>query len=251
MQAIYTAGSGLGRQQTRLDTIAANIANSDTVAYKSTRADFKDALYSLMDSPAVNGEGANLRVGSGVVLSATTTDYSEGSLSATGRLLDFAIQGNGFFSVKDPSGETLYTRNGSFSVSPEDGANELVTAQGYYVLDAGGNRITVPDGVSEISVSEDGRLSTTDGEFAALGIVGFSNPDGLSAAGESCYAATEVSGAPSAAEKVSVVQGSLENSNVDLAQEMTLLIRSQRAYSLASRALQTADDMEGLANNMR
>ncbi|NCB50706.1 MAG: flagellar hook-basal body protein [Clostridia bacterium] len=251
MQAIYTAGSGLRGQQTRLDTIAANIANSDTVGYKSSRVDFKDALYSLMDSPVADSEEANLFVGSGVVLGATATDFSNGSMSVTGNLLDFAIQGSGFFSVRNAAGETLYTRNGSFSVSSMDGENRLVTAQGYEVLDAEGNRITVPDGSSDISVSASGVLSTTEGEFAVLGIVSFSNPDGLSAAGDTCYTASEVSGEPETAKGVSIVQGSLENSNVDLAQEMTLLIRSQRAYSLASRALQTADDMEGLANNMR
>jgi flagellar basal-body rod protein FlgG len=251
MQAIYTAGSGLRSQQTRLDTIAANIANSDTVGYKSTRADFRDALYSLMDSPAADSEGANLHVGSGVLLNATATDFAEGSLSPTGRLLDFAIQGSGFFSVMNPAGDTLYTRNGSFSVSTEDGANYLVTAQGDYVLDTNGDRIAIPDGAAEISVSKDGGLSASGQQFAVLGITGFSNPDGLSAAGDSCYTATDTSGEPVPAEKVTITQGSLENSNVDLAQEMTLLIRSQRAYSLASRALQTADDMEGLANNMR
>lgn len=251
MQAIYTAGLGLSSQQTRLDTIAANIANADTVGYKSTRADFKDALYAFMDSPVADSEDANLLVGSGVVLGATTTDFSDGSLSATGNLLDFAIQGEGFFSVRNTAGETLYTRNGSFSVSPEGGDNYLVTAQGYYVLDREGNRIAVPGDSSEINVSDDGVLSTAAGELARLGIAAFSNPDGLSAAGDTCYAATEVSGEPEAAEGMTVVQGSLESSNVSLAQEMTLLIRSQRAYSLASRALQTADDMEGLANKMR
>jgi len=250
MQSIYTAASGLSSQQTRLDIIASNIANSDTAGYKSTRADFKDALYSLMDDPVGNSEAANLLRGSGVVLSATNTDFTDGTISKTGESLDFAINGSGFFSVENENGQTLYTRNGNFSVSSEGNNRYLVTAQGYYVLDANGNKISLPDENTEISVSDGGALSTPDGIFARLGIATFTNPNGLSAAGDTCFSATDTSGKPTAFNGASVVQGSLEKSNVDLAEEMTLLIRSQRAYSLASRALQTADEMEGLANNM-
>ncbi len=251
MQAIYTAGSGLAGQQARLDTIAANVANANTTGYKSVRVDFKDALYALMDSPVSDGEANNLLLGSGVVLNATGSDFSGGPLIETGGPLDFAIRGAGFFTVRTPDGETLYTRNGNFSAGRFDGGSCLVTAQGYEVLDAEGDRIALPESGSGISVSDEGVLSTEAGAFAKLGIAAFANPNGLSAVGETYYAATETSGGPMAEKGMSVTQGSLENSNVNLAQEMTLLIRSQRAFSLASRALQTADDMEGLANNLR
>lgn len=251
MQSIYTAGLGLKSQQARLDNIAANIANANTAGYKATRVDFKDALYTKMDSPVADSEGSNLLTGSGVLLNASTTDFSDGALNSTGNVLDFAIEGDGFFTVQNSGGEPLYTRDGSFSVSPEGDENFLVTAQGYYVTDSEGKPIALPDDLAELSVSGSGVLSTADGEFAALGIAEFKNPEGLLAVGDTCYTVSETSGEPAAAAEPTVIQGSLENSNVSLAQEMTLLIRSQRAYSLASRALQTADDMEGLANNMR
>jgi len=250
--AIYEAATGLKSQQTRLDTIAANIANINTVGYKSQRVDFKDALYKAMDTPVGNSEAGNLRTGSGVLLGATTTDVSEGTVSETGNPLDFALNGKGYFTVQTPTGETLYTRNGDFQISVENGASYLVTAQGYYVLDSAGKRIQLPqDSTSDISVTESGVLKVEDTTIADLGITSFPNPDGLDAAGDTCYRATQVSGTAAPAGQVTVKQGRLEQSNVDLAQEMTLLIRSQRAYSLASKALQTADDMKGLANNIR
>lgn len=251
MQAIYSAASGLKSQQTRLDTVAANLANTDTAGYKASRVEFKDALYTAMDSPAQNAEAANLRAGSGVLLNSISADFSDGSLTDTGAPLDFAISGNGFFTAEDSSGAIVYTRNGNFSVSPQPDGDYLVTGQGYFVLDSEGNRIRLPGDLTGLSVSPSGVLSTKNGQIAELGIAGFANPDGLLAVGNSCYWETEVSGrAVLVGNDVKVSQGSLELSNVDTAQEMTLLIRSQRAYALASRALQTADEMQGLTNNI-
>jgi flagellar basal-body rod protein FlgG len=251
MQAIYSASTGLKGQQTRLDTIAAPLANSNTPGYKSARVDFKDALYTSMKHPLGTAEASNLRSGSGVLPAAVSADFSRGTLSATGQTLDFAISGSGFFTVETPAGDTLYTRSGSFGVSAAEEGSYLVTPQGYYVLDRSGNRISLPDDRAGLGVTPDGVLGTPDRSVAVLGIADFSNPDGLLSAGDTCFRESAASGAAFPAENPSVVQGSLEGSNVDLAQELTLLIRSQRAYSLASRALQTADDMEGLANNMR
>ena len=92
--------------------------------------------------------------------------------------------------------------------------------------------------------------STPDGEYGTIGLFRFPNPGGLTASGDTCFSESAASGAPENDENSVIIQGKLENSNVDLAQELTLLIRSQRAYSLASRALATSDDMMGLANNM-
>jgi len=145
MQSLYSAASGLSAQQTRLDTVSANVVNANTPGYKSTRADFKDALYTSMENPVLLDSAANnLLTGSGVLLGATGIDMAPGTVEATGQPLDFAINGSGFFQVQTPSGETLYTRNGSFSTSPVDGDNYLVTPQGYFVLDADGNRIKMP-----------------------------------------------------------------------------------------------------------
>lgn len=251
MQAIYTATSGMKSQQKRLDTIANNISNSNTSGYKSSRVDFKDALYTLMDSPVADSEEANLKLGSGVISAATTTDFTDGSRKVTGGLLDFAIEGNGFFTVQDETGKVYYTRNGNFNISGEGDNKYLVTSQGQFVLDDKGQKIHLPEDISDLSVSEEGVLGTGKGTIANLGIAEFKNPDGLLATGNTMYEASEVSGEAVKAEKSSVLQGSLENSNVSLADEMTLLIRAQRSYSLASTALRTADEMDGLSNNMR
>ncbi|HHU22246.1 MAG TPA: flagellar hook-basal body protein [Clostridiales bacterium] len=251
MQAIYTAATGLKAQQNRLDTIAANISNVNTVGYKSTRVDFKDALYNLMENPAGDSMASNLLKGSGVLMNATTTDFSEGRLETTNSILDFAIIGEGFFTLENTQGEILYTRNGSFSLSAEEDASYLVSSQGYYVLDRDGNRIALPKDLTGLNIANGTMLRNEDGELAALGIVTFPNNDGLLAAGETCYRPSETAGEPTPLEDARIEQGKIESSNVDLAQELTLLIRSQRAYSLASRALKTADDMDGLANNIR
>jgi len=250
MQAIYTAATGLRAQQTRLDTIASNVSNVNTAGYKSTRVDFKDALYTLMENPAGDSMASNLLTGSGVLLNAATTDFSEGRLEVTNSVLDFAIIGEGFFTLENPQGEILYTRNGSFSLSAEGDVNYLVSSQGCYVLDRDGNRITLPKDLDGLSING-ATLRSADGDLATLGIVTFPNNDGLLAAGQSCYQPSEASGEPVLMEDAHIEQGKIESSNVDLAQELTLLIRSQRAYSLASRALQTADSMDGLANNIR
>jgi flagellar basal-body rod protein FlgG len=125
-----------------------------------------------------------------------------------------------------------------------------VTSQGFFVLDGDGNRIMLPENGTEFGVTEKGVISTAEGEYGMIGLFRFQNPNGLSSAGDTCYAETEASGLPENDDGSILIQGKLENSNVDLAQELTLLIRSQRAYSLASRALTTTDDMLGLANNM-
>lgn len=251
MQAIYTAASGLKGQQTRLDTIAANLANVSTTGYKASRVDFKDTLYTLMDSPLGDAEGRNLLTGTGVRLGSTGADFGDGMLEETGQSLDFAITGAGFFTAERGDGTRIYTRDGSFQVSAEGENNYLVTAQGYYVLDEQGNRISLPEDLSQVSLAQDGTLQTGDGQGVRLAISGFPNPDGLLAVGGSDYIASEASGDPAQVTDTRLEQGSLERSNVELSQELTLLMRSQRAYSLASRALQTADEMEGLANHMR
>lgn len=252
MQSLYTAASGLSGQQKRLDTLAANVANASTTGYKSTRVDFKDALYSTMKSPVLeNSADNNLLVGSGVILDATTIDFAQGANMETGMPLDFAIEGDGFFQVQTGAGELVYTRVGSFKTATIDGQNYLVTGQGHFVLDKNGGRVTVPSEDGAFSVSENGIISTVDGEIGTIGLYRFSNAEGLAPAGETCYSETPASGQPEPDDDSAIIQGALENSNVNLAQELTLLIRSQRAYSLASRALTTSDDMLGLANNMR
>lgn len=250
LQALQTAASGLSAQQARLDTVAADIANVNTVGYKAQRAEFKDALYTRMDSPISDPEGSNLHGGTGVLLSSTERDFSDGAAQDTGAELDFCISGNGFFTLKDPMGEQVYTRNGNFTLSEENGNSYLVNADGYFVLSDVGQRISFPSG-SAVSVADDGTLSSGGKKIAKLGIADFDNTSGLLEGGSTCFQVSAASGTPYAAQNAKIEQGKLETSNVNLGEELTLLMRSQRAYSFASKALQTADEMEGLANNMR
>lgn len=250
IQGIYTGASGLKAQQKRLDVLANNIANADTTGFKSSRVDFQDALYQTMGNPQPAQEGANLQQGHGVHVSQTVRAFTQGSVEQTGRPLDMMLTGEGYFAVLSPAGEVSFTRNGAFDLSVEGGASFLVTGDGHYVLDTDGQRIQVPAG--EVSLGEGGALSVGgQGPFAYLMVARFTNQEGLESVGGNRLAATAASGQPEAVPQPGVLQGALENSNVDLAQEMTRLIRTQRAFTLSSRAVQVADEMEGLSNTLR
>jgi len=253
-EAMMIAATGVQNQQRRLDTIANNVANVNSAAYKSARLDFKDALYTagiVPGPPRTPSPEGNQQKGHGVMVTGITKNYATGNHYRTDRHLDVAIEGEGFFEVRDPNGDLYYTRNGSFHV---DDAGFLVDNAGYYVLDTEGNNIWVPNGTESISIGTDGRISFVFSDYAVtanLGIYTFRNLTGLLSAGNGNYAESPASGERWPAGNAVIRQGMLEGSNVDLAEEMTRLIRTQRAFQLASRALTTADDMEGIANNMR
>lgn len=251
MQSMYSAKLGIQAQQQRVDTIANNIANISTHGFKSKRVDFKDALYTEMQNPASPQSNLNLMQGNGVLVSAMSRDYTQGCSEQTGEPLDMFIDGDGFFAL-DGNGDTLqYTRNGCFKVSNETDGQYLVTARGYYVMDTQLNKIKLPENIQDLSVRESGELSIGDNpSFATLNIVAFSNKDGLSSVGDNCYIETVASGGMEKSE-ASIKQGYLEASNVDLSLEMTRLIRAQRAFSLAGKAIIVSDEMESTTNNIR
>ena len=250
------AASGLRNQQLRIDNIANNVANANTVAFKNTRLDFKDALYTAGITPGPpRSPEENQQKGHGVIVAAITRDFKQGILQRTERMLDFAIENEGFFSLSNPNGDTVYTRNGSFHLSVEAGGTFLVNGEGLYVLNSAGARIQIPFGTTEIHSDNFGNLYFTDGDdvlgAVALGIFTFRNLHGMESVGGSNFAPTEAAGERLAANDAALRQGVLEGSNISLADEMTKLIRTQRAFQLASRALTTADEMQGIANNMR
>ena len=257
-EAVLIAATGLTNQQRRLDVIANNVANVNSVAYKTVRLDFKDALYTagvVPGRPRTPEPNGNQQKGHGVMVTGITKDYRTGSIQTTGRELDFAIEGEGFFEIEDIDGSILYTRNGSFHAD-DDGW--IVTSDGYWVHDVNGQKIQAPDGTDRIIVSIDGRISfEDDGEVAgtaAFGVYTFRNLMGLESSGNGNYNESVASGEKipaTVSTGVKIHQGDLEMSNVSLAEEMTRIIRTQRAFQLASRALKTADDMEAIANNMR
>ncbi|MDR2665814.1 MAG: flagellar hook-basal body protein [Oscillospiraceae bacterium] len=257
-EAVMIAATGLTNQQRRLDTIADNIANTNTVGFRASRLDFKEALYTAGIVPAAprTPEG-NQQKGHGVATAAITRERRQGSFTETGGQFDFAIEGEGYFELTDPDGEKFYTRGGNFYITDIEGQLRMVNSDGYFVSDADGNAITVPFGTQAVAAAEDGTLSfqaedgQVYGDTARLGVFSFRNVLGLDSVGGGNYVETDISDEMFAVDGARVLQGSLENSNVDMAREMTLMIRSQRAFSLASRALRTADDMEQLANNLR
>jgi flagellar basal-body rod protein FlgG len=262
-QPLHTGRLGLTAQQKSIDVISHNIANINTTGYSKARLDFQDNLYTRMFNKTDMGPHMNLQRGTGVRSYQTARIFDQGSVQATGRSLDFALEGRGFFVIQNPSprdedgyDEFLYTRSGTFYLSIEDTEETyLVDAFGRYVMDENNDRIMIADPLS-LQVDRTGLLftDTVDGgieEIARLALTDFVNPGGLSAYGDSTFAQSVNSGDMLEEISVSVHQGFVEESNVDLAEEMTRMIRAQRAYQLAARAVTTADQMMQIANSIR
>jgi flagellar basal-body rod protein FlgG len=261
-QPLHTGRLGLTGQQRNIDVIGNNIANINTTGYKKARLDFQDNLYTRMFNAVERGPHMNLQRGTGVRPYQTARILEQGVLQSTGRMLDFAIEGPGFFMIENPNpldedgaDEILFARGGTFYVSVEGHDNFLMDAYGRYVLDEGGSRIAIPD-PNALQCDPSGLLYMTNeaGEaiiIAQLGFVDFVNPGGLAAYGEGVYMQTINSGELLEGFPVLVHQGFVEASNVDLAEEMTRMIRAQRAYQIAARAVTTADQMMQVANAIR
>ena len=262
MRALWTASTGMMAQQLNVDTISNNIANVNSIGYKKTRVEFKDLLYETMDRGlVVNGKGkpVNLQVGHGVKISATTKFFTPGNLDNTANPYDLAIDGPGFFKVAGPKGEDMYTKDGSFKISVDGDSMRLVTAEGYYVQGENGE-INLGANVKDIIIDESGMITVkrTDDTYEEMGkmsIATFVNPAGLESVGKNLYKASLASGdAFNATEDGSggeLLQGFLESSNVQVVEEMVKLIQAQRAYEINSKSIQTADEMLGMANNLR
>lgn len=264
MRALWTAATGMKSQQTNIDVISNNLSNINTTGYKRQKAEFKDLLYANLRGANVNeaGEGVpnGLEVGHGVRPSSISRFFMQGSLERTENPFDLALEGRGFFGVSSPEGDPLYTRDGSFKYSAEGDVNRLVTANGYSVMDENNDPIFIPGELREIVVQEDGLIQGINeaGEqidIANLKLVDFINPEGLEALGGNNYAATVASGEEAAVQGgpqgLSVRQSFLESSNVQAVDEMVRMITAQRAYETSSKAVQTSDEMMGIANNMR
>ncbi len=251
-QSMYTAAAGLKAQQQNIDTIANNIANVNTSGYRKNRMDFSEAVYTAMLDPTLplDGQTGNLQLGHGVLTAATRQIFTPGALQSTGRDLDLALSGTGFYAVEGSDGSPMYTRDGIFENSYQNGRNYLVTTGGNYVLDANGQRISSTQPLDNADVDSTGRLRVNDQLIATVGVYEFTNPDGLEAVGNKNFKATVASGDAVTA-TTEIRQGFIESSNVDLAEEMTELISAQRAYAFLGRAITTADEMRSIENNIR
>ncbi len=263
IRSLWTAATGMKAQQLNIDTISNNLANVNTTSYKAQRVEFKDLLYSTIKKSNVNddqGRPVNLEVGHGVMPVATTKDFRKGSLIETQNALDVAIDGEGFFAVSMPNGQTRYTRDGSFKLSIDGDEGTLVTSEGYFVLSEDDNEIVIESGMKDISIDQMGYILATDedGEIVELGrlkLVNFVNTGGLLNDGQNLYKATTASGEEVAldAEEMEskIVQRYLESSNVQVVEEMVKMITAQRAYEISSKSIQTSDEMLQMANNLR
>ena len=262
MRALWTASTGMMAQQLNVDTISNNIANVNSIGYKKTRTEFKDLLYETMEKGLVKdgqGKPVNLQVGHGVRVAATTKFFTQGNMDATGNPYDLAIDGTGFFKVLSPNGEEMYTKDGSFKISVDGENMKLVTSDGYFVQGIDGE-IDLGSNVKDVIIDENGlvtvkRTDDTFEEIGTLSISTFVNPAGLESVGKNMYKVTLASGEAFEATEDgsggSVMQGYLEASNVQVVEEMVKLIQAQRAYEINSKSIQTADEMLGMANNLR
>lgn len=265
MRSLWTAGSGMIAQQFNVDVISNNLANVNTTSYKKQRVEFKDLLYETIDRAYIledKGKPVNLQVGHGAVPVATVRDFTTGAFEKTDNPLDLAIDGDAFFMVLGPKGDVVYTRDGSFKISMSDEGKMLTTSDGYQVLDEFESEIILDDvDIKKLIISDEGEMSYIDDDgFTVplgyrLGLVKFENKNGLESSGRNFYTETSASGFPVPNEEmgdISIIrQGYLEASNVQVVEEMVKLIAAQRAYELNSKAIQSSDEMIGMANNLK
>ncbi len=261
MRSLNIAATGMLAQQTNVEVISNNIANMNTTAYTRRRPEFSDLLYQNLRRVGAASSDAGTIVPTGVQLGLgvkTTAVYritETGSVQNTDNTLDMAIQGKGYFQIRLPSGETAYTRDGSFQLSDQ---GQIVTHEGYTVLPG----INVPNDAVGISVNSSGQvLIKRDGttELASVGQLQlsiFPNEAGLEARGDNLYMETPASGPaavanPGTAGYGTVLQGYLETSNVNVVSEVTNLISAQRAYEMNSKVIQTSDEMLSTINQMK
>jgi flagellar basal-body rod protein FlgG len=259
-RALHIAATGMGAQETQLEGISNNIANANTVGYKKERVEFQDLLYQTLKAPGAPTGGTTmaptgLQLGTGVRVVGTARNFEQGALQNTNNPLDVAIEGNGFFVVQQNDGNPAYTRAGNFQ---KDGNGQLVTSEGL-PLDP---PITIPEGTVDLMIGADGTVSATVGgesapvELGKLTIATFVNPAGLRSIGHNLLTATPASGEPQVGDPAAdgrgaLLQGSLEQANVEIVEEMIGLIAAQRAYEINTKVITTADEMLRSATQLR
>lgn len=270
VRSLWTGATGMIAQQLNVDNISNNLANVNTTGYKSEVMEFKSLLYQTIQTRSttanVEQKPIGAEVGLGVRNSAITSVFTQGSLLETPGEANFAIDGRGFFAVQGVDGETYYTRNGNFVFAIGSEGLILTTSDGLPVLDTEGQPIIIEDDdvvTSKITVSRDGTLMYPDDSNVpqsmdmTIGLWQFNNPAGLSKEGDSLYAETDASGeAMNEADgdnlpKSRIIQGYLEGSNVQIADEMVNLIVAQRAYEMNSKVITTSDEMLQQANQLK
>jgi flagellar basal-body rod protein FlgG len=261
LRSLDIGATGMLAQQMNVDVISNNIANTTTSGFKRQRAEFHDLIYQNKQVPGATSSDAGdvvptgMQFGLGVSLGSIYRLHEQGTIKMTENPLDLAITGDGYYQIEMPNGDTAYTRSGVFQLN-QDG--EIVTAQGYRVSPG----ITVPADAEEIVVNVSGEVLVSQPNQTGLTNAGqlqlarFVNPGGLEAIGDTLFLETDASGAPTVGnpaedELGEIRQGALENSNVNIVEEITNLITAQRAYEMNSKVITSSDEMLQTVTNIR
>ncbi len=261
MRSLSTAATGMQAQQLNVEVISNNIANMNTTGFKRQRAEFQDLLYMTIERMGVNSsEGENIvptgvQVGTGVKAGSVYRITEPGNVNQTANTYDLALQGEGYFVIQMPDGENAYTRAGNFSVGPD---GQLVTEDGYVVSPG----IAIPEEATAVTISKVGTIQAKIAgqielqDLGQIDLARFINPAGLDAIGDNLFLESAASGAanlgtPGAVGFGTVLQGFLENSNVNAVNEISALILAQRAYEMNSKVITTSDEMLGVTSQLR
>jgi len=261
MNALKIAATGMAAQQTRVDVISNNIANMSTTAYQPRVAEFADLLYQQIQTPGTLSSQtgsivpAGIQMGMGVRPTTVSMEVIQGALSQTGGDLDIAIEGRGFFEIEMPSGDSAFTRDGKFY---RDAEGLMVNSDGFPLTD----QITIPNDALRVTISSDGEVAayfnnSVEGQtIGTITLSVFANTKGLEALGSNLYRETEASGAPISGtpgtESIGIMrQGYLEDSSVDVVEEISELIEAQRGYELNSKVITAADEMYAATTRIR
>lgn len=250
--AMWISKTGVQAQDAKLQAIANNLANVNTVGFKRDRAVFSDLFYQIEQQPGTQRDDntvapSGIQLGNGTRLLGTQKVFTTGSLQSTGQSLDLAIVGNGFLQVSMPSGDVAYTRAGQLQLNAD---GKLVNAQGLTIKP----EITVPANATAVTIGDNGVVSATVAgasapqELGQIKLAGFLNPAGLRAMGDNLYQETAASGAPTEGDPGTdalgkLKQGALEGSNVQVVEEMVDMIAAQRTYEMNTKVLSAADNM--------
>ncbi len=260
IRSLWTSATGMQSQALNLDVISNNLANVNTSGFKKSRAEFQDLLYeTLLPAGTASSQDteipAGIQLGHGTRPSTVLKIFSQGNMENTQNELDLAIEGDGFFQITLPNGETAYTRDGAFKL---DSDGRIVNSDGFAMEP----EIAIPSDAMSISVGLDGTVSVLQAgesipsEIGTIELARFINPAGLISMGKNLFIPSEASGnevTGTAGEDGmgTLAQGFLEMSNVSVVDEMVNMITAQRAYESNSKAIQAADDMLQLANNVK
>jgi flagellar basal-body rod protein FlgG len=241
LEGLYTAAAGMAAQQQRMDHLANDVANVNTAGYKHVRTGFRDLMY----QQAGRGAATTVTQGAGSAAQIVGRSFAQGSLRQTGEPLDIALEGPGFLQVRAPNGQVALTRDGSLHVT---NTGELVTSTGAQVIPA--VRFPAGTNLENVSVAADGTITSGTQTIGRLQAVDVTSPQALTSIGDNLFVANAQSGAPRNV-GTTFAGGYLEGSNVELADAMVDMMDSQRAFQLASKAIEQQDQMMGIANGIK